>query len=229
MGVFGLLTLTASADPPSILSQPSSAVVGLGQPAGLSVAVEGTPPLAYQWVKDGVILAGQTNSSLSFGSFQFTNGGNYSVVVTNANGLALSLPASLSVSNAPWRGWGGNPYSQLGKGAIPLVVATNVVTAAVGAAHSLWVTADGTLWAIGLNSSGQLGNGTTLNTNQPIAVASNVLAVAAGSAHSLFLAADGTLWGMGANAYGQLGNGTKTDSHVAIPVATNVVAAAAGA
>jgi alpha-tubulin suppressor-like RCC1 family protein len=78
--------------------------------------------------------------------------------------------------------------------------------------HSLFLKADGSLWAMGFNQYGQLGDGTFNNTNKPEEiVGSNVTAVAAGFGHSLFLKADGSLWAMGFNQYGQLGDGT-TDS-----------------
>jgi alpha-tubulin suppressor-like RCC1 family protein len=108
---------------------------------------------------------------------------------------------------------GYNNSGQLGNGTTtdahtPINVAINVVAAAAGYYHSLFVKSDGTLWAMGNNSYGELGNGTTSNTNLPVSVASNVVAVAAGYYHSLFVKTDGTLWAMGYNNYGQLGNGT---------------------
>ena len=42
---------------------------------------------------------------------------------------------------------------------MPVNVASNVVAVAAGNLHSLFVTADGMLWAMGLNTYGQLGNG----------------------------------------------------------------------
>jgi len=153
--VLGLSALIASANGiPEITTQPSSTVVGVGQRASLSVSNIGTAPFGYQWLKDGVILTGQTDSNLTYSSFQFTNSGSYYVVITNASGMAVSFPASLSVSNAPLRAWGENNFGQLGNGTTlptnrPVTVASNVVAVAAGWAHSLFVKADGTLWAMG--------------------------------------------------------------------------------
>ena len=60
-----------------------------------------------------------------------------------------------------------------GKGAyytMPLSVASNVVAVAAGDYHSLFMKTNGTLWAMGNNSSGQLGNGTTTVAYKPISV-----------------------------------------------------------
>jgi alpha-tubulin suppressor-like RCC1 family protein len=216
-----------------ITTQPVSAVVAVGQPASLSVANTGATPYHYQWLKDGGILTGQTNATLTYAAFQFTNSGNYQVVITNTQGMAISRPAFLSMTNAPLRAWGHNDAGQLGNGTsvntnLPVSVASNVVAVAAGQDNSMFVKADGTLWVMGVNLYGQLGNGTTVATNLPVSVASNVVAVAAGQGHSLFVKADGTLWAMGDNNYGQLGNGTTNNSSLPVSVASNVVAVAAG-
>src|SRR2546423_1697164 len=84
---------------------------------------------------------------------------------------------------------------------------------AAGGAHSLfgsYTVLRGSLWAMGLNLYGQLGDGTTTDQNAPEVVASAspgtpVTASAGGGGHSLFIRPDGSLWGMGANDSGQLG------------------------
>ena len=81
-------------------------------------------------------------------------------------------------------GNGSQPYGQLGNGTTndtsqPISVASNVVAVAGGAYHSLFVTTDGKLWAMGRNNYGQLGNGTANDAHLPFNVSSNVGAVAA--------------------------------------------------
>jgi alpha-tubulin suppressor-like RCC1 family protein len=53
--------------------------------------------------------------------------------------------------------------------------------------HSLALKGDGTVWAWGSNSDGQLGDGTTANRNTPVQVKnlSGVQAIAAGAQHCL--------------------------------------------
>src|SRR5689334_14655278 len=89
----------------------------------------------------------------------------------------------------------------------PLISYAQPVTRiAAGDFHSLFLKSDGSLWVMGDNSYGQLGNGTYNGTNQPQQiVASGVTAIAAGAVHSLFLKGDGSLWAMGGNGSGQLG------------------------
>lgn len=55
---------------------------------------------------------------------------------------------------------------------------------------------DGTVWAIGYNNDGQLGDGTTVDRNIPVKVRNlnNVVAISAGYNHSLALKSDGTVW-----------------------------------
>ena len=89
----------------------------------------------------------------------------------------------------------------------------------MGEVHSLFLKRDGSLWAMGYNADGELGNGTYITnapygTNQPqLVVASGVTAIAAGDLHSLFLKSDGSLWAFGGNSTGQLGDGTTTSTN----------------
>lgn len=87
--------------------------------------------------------------------------------------------------------------------------APRIVAVAAGASHSLALRSDGTVWAWGANSSGQLGNGTEDDspTPQPVKGLSDAIAIAAGRDHSLALKRDGTVWAWGSNSHHQLGNG----------------------
>jgi len=190
--------------------------------------------MGYQWYKDGVKLLGQTGSTLSIASFRATNGGNYQVVITNDGGMTMSLPAPLSAADVTLQGWGRNGAGQLGDGTTddalsPERVYYNVVTAAAGGYHSLFVTVDGNLLGTGGDSASQLGDYADPSFLGPQLIADHVLAAAAGTLHTLYLTSDGTLMGMGMAAEGQLGNGPNNGSISSpVQVATHVVAAAAG-
>ncbi len=90
----------------------------------------------------------------------------------------------------------------------------------------------GTPWAWGLNSSGQLGNGTNNNSNTPIQVLNilNIIDIDGGDRHSIALRNDGTVWAWGNNNFGQLGDGTNIDSNVPVQVfgLTNIVDVSSG-
>jgi alpha-tubulin suppressor-like RCC1 family protein len=120
-----------------------------------------------------------------------------------------------------------------------------VIKVAAGNSHTLFLKSDGSLWAMGNQYWGQLGDGSYGGagfpaTNQPeMIVASNVTAITAGEYHSLFLKSDGSLWAMGDNTAlpplnanpdsGQLGDGTYNNTNrPEMIVATNVTAIAAG-
>jgi len=88
------------------------------------------------------------------------------------------------------------------------------IAVATGSAHTLALRSDYRLFVWGLNSSGQLGDGTTVNKSSPIMLSNTAsvswTAVAAGAAHSLIIKSDATLFTFGNNIVGQLGLGDAT-------------------
>ena len=123
--------------------------------------------------------------------------------------------------------WGYNLYGQLGDGtsgsanskATPVKIMDNVSHVAAGGYHTLAVKADGSLWAWGANSDGQLGDGNMdYRKPTPIKIMDNVVQIAAGDYHTLAVKADGSLWAWGYNYYGQLGQGTKGFSETPIQI-----------
>ena len=112
-------------------------------------------------------------------------------------------------------GTGYNEWGQLGDGAnanrstFGEIVGEGVIDVAVGQDYTLFVKADGSLWAMGANEHGQLGDGATDNRSVPVKVVdADVIVVATGRWHSLFIKTDGSLWGFGNNWFSQLGDGT---------------------
>src|SRR5664280_2633067 len=74
-----------------------------------------------------------------------------------------------------------------------------------GGNFTMFLKADGTLWATGENTYGQLGDGTTTDKSVPVPVMTGVRSVSAGNSHTMILKTDGRT---GSNIIGQLGDGT---------------------
>ncbi len=161
------------------------------------------------------------------------------------NGQVIGAASDHSISlcsDNTVRTWGLNSWGELGNGttpstnANPIPVQVSLISGikkiATGGGHSLALKNDGTVWAWGLNSSGELGDMTNINRTSPVQVSnlSNVVFIACGYAHSLAIKNDGTVWAWGANTYGQLGNGGTSNSITPVQVTglTGVVEVAGG-
>jgi alpha-tubulin suppressor-like RCC1 family protein len=108
--------------------------------------------------------------------------------------------------------------------------AQSAVQVASGVNHSVFLKSDGSLWSMGDNYYGQLGDGTITQRDTPVQIASNgVTAIAAGNYHSLFIKNDGSLWVMGTSFDGELGIGIYGDSITPSQIVTSgVIAIACG-
>jgi hypothetical protein len=89
------ISVSAGTSQPDIVTPPASEVIS-GNQATLSVIATGTG-LSYQWLSNGVAIAGATGDSLSLvnPALTGTNLGTYSVIVSNVYGAVTSTPAAL--------------------------------------------------------------------------------------------------------------------------------------
>ncbi len=122
--------------------------------------------------------------------------------------------------------WGANDSGQLGDGTntnrpLPVQVTalgSSVAEVSVGDLYTCARKTDGSLWCWGNNASGQLGNGTAVDTSTPTQVTALGTGVAEISAGDLFACArktDGTAWCWGS---GPLGDGTGTPALAPVQV-----------
>jgi hypothetical protein len=105
--------LTVTNVPPEIGTQPASQTNGVGTTVKFAVIATGTPPFGYQWwvngtnlvenetIKNGPTISGATSNVLTIKNVQLTNGGSYTVIVTNIAGSATSSNAVLTVLSSP--------------------------------------------------------------------------------------------------------------------------------
>jgi len=152
-----------------------------------------------------------------------------SSVATRTNGI--------SAITSVWT-WGGNDFGQLGDGTLtshstpervtglPVYIAGisagGGFTARLGdggpsatGGFAAVLGTDGTVWAWGDDSAGQLGNArSSTPVTRPvntIGAGSGITRLSAGDFHMLALKSNGTVLAWGSNGSGQLGNGTTTD------------------
>jgi alpha-tubulin suppressor-like RCC1 family protein len=127
--------------------------------------------------------------------------------------------------------WGLNDEGQLGNAStgssdvpvnVSLPAGTTVTAVASGALHSLALTSTGAVLAWGYNADGELGDGSTTNSDVPVNVklpaGTKVTAIAAGGYDSLALTSTGTVLAWGYNADGELGDGGTANSDVPVKV-----------
>ena len=94
-------TITVKAAvPPSIKVQPVSQTLAYGESLNLSVEATGSPPLSYQWKKDGVSLSGGSSNYYSVYNATTAASGSYTVVVSNGAGSVTSAAAVVTVGAA---------------------------------------------------------------------------------------------------------------------------------
>lgn len=83
--------------PPLIMRQPKPVTAQEGESAAFSVSALAVNPLSYQWRKDGNPINGANSAVYALAAVQPGDAGDYSVVVTSAQGSVTSDAAKLTV------------------------------------------------------------------------------------------------------------------------------------
>jgi hypothetical protein len=84
---------------PTVLTPPAPVSVAAGATATFSVVVDGTAPLALQWQRDGVDIAGATSTTYTTPPTVIgDNGASFRVRVSNVAGTVTSAAATLTVT-----------------------------------------------------------------------------------------------------------------------------------
>jgi len=200
-----------------------------------------------------VPAAASTVGVYGFGNNTFGELGNGTTAASSLPVAALGLPgtvrqvaagygtsAALLADGTVWT-WGNNVNGQLGYSTTAGYVTTpqkvpglsgitQIVMAWPGDGYALG--SDGTVWAWGDNSDGQLGNGGTTSAIVPARVPglNQVTQVAAANGHVLVRRSDGTVAAWGENNNGELGDGTTLNrlTPVQVQVLTGITEIATG-
>jgi alpha-tubulin suppressor-like RCC1 family protein len=196
-------------------------------------------------LSDGSVRATGSNSSGQLGTGNTTNLSIFTTVYNpilnnNIKCTAVSCGSShtqILLSDGSVRATGYNWNGQLGTGntrqqfsfttVYNPIFNNNIKCTAVscGANHTQILLSDGSVWATGQNSSGQLGTG---NTTQQLSFTRvynptlnnniNCTAVSCGSSYTHILLSDGSVWATGRNSNGQLGTGNTTQQNSFVSV-----------
>jgi alpha-tubulin suppressor-like RCC1 family protein len=131
-----------------------------------------------------------------------------------------TITAAIKTDGTLWA-WGDNAYGSLGDNTTisksspvqTITFGTNWMKVVCGSYHCAAIKTDGTLWAWGRNTYGQLGDNSVTHRSSPvqtIAGGTNWKNVDCGYRYIAAIKTDGTLWIWGDNTYGQLGDNTIT-------------------
>jgi len=104
--------------------QPATGADVAGSQVTITAAFTSSTPMTYQWLKDGVVIPGATNSTLTLSNLQLTDTSvspGYVLRASNASGSVSSSPCAFTVNPAPSMDGNGflvSPAQQTGGGAI---------------------------------------------------------------------------------------------------------------
>lgn len=230
----------------------STTPVWVDLPAGtrvIAISANGYDSMAL--TSDGRLLAWGRNTEGQLGNGGIGNQSFTPVLVHVPAGVRVTAIASgffhnlALTSGGRVLAWGDNNPGDVGVGTtstvntpvwVHLPAGAYVKAIGAGGGQSLAVTCGGRVLAWGLNSFGQLGDGSTTNRLTPawvhLPAGVRVTAVSGGGLHSLALTAPGHVLAWGNGITGQLGNGVRGDSSIPVwvhlPAGVTVTGVSAG-
>jgi alpha-tubulin suppressor-like RCC1 family protein len=236
---------------PSLLTtQPTNQTLYYGD--ALSVSVQGSGPVSYQWQFEGVNISGATNATLVLSGLATNYPGAYSVIVSNAYGLVTNYASVQSVFDiAPfftsqptnyssWPG-GSAAFQALANGSKPITYQWRFNGADISGATGTALTLSNLVYQQTGNYSARATNarGNGISSNAVLSVLSVVtwggtnnygLAVIPPDLTNAIAIAGGVSHSVGLKSDGRVvAWGYNFNNQTAVPVgATNVVAIAAG-
>jgi len=179
--------------------------------------------------------------------YYFLNSNQANALVTKVIYISAGSYHSIAVnSNGDLYSWGWNGQGQLGNGTntdsnVPLPVRTagtpmagkKIVHVSTGGnfykGSSLALSSEGKVYSWGANDKGQLGNGTTNDSNLPVEVkvegtpmaGKKIVQTAIGVTHSMALDSEGKVYSWGENVNGLLGTGDSIPATLPVEVRTS--------
>ena len=150
--------------------------------------------------------------------------------VASGDGFSVAIYGGTTRNGGLWS-TGQNGVGQLGNGTTIQKLkfaenwpsgTTSWTSLAAGTSHVLGLATDGRLFTWGVNSSGQIGDGTTINKSSPVLIGTSSWAfVSARGLNSAAIDSVGRLFTWGPNASGQLGDGTTINKSSPVLIGTS--------
>ena len=193
-----------------------------GKAAAKSISIGGSSYHFFLLMSDGSVRGVGTNNNGQLGVQDKTAKSSTVQVIgiSTVTNVGIGRNHSMFIlKDGTVRSVGSNQYGQLGVGGttstystvVQVLGITNAVKTASGECHTVFMLANGTVYATGLGTSGQLGDGAFLTRSTIVQMLgiTSAIQVAAGDYHSAVLSSDGKVFCTGRGSLGQLGDQAK--------------------
>lgn len=187
---FRRATPTAAPSLPIITIHPNDGLgflshsMGAGTSLTLQGAASGTPPLAFQWRRDGVAIPGATDPAYTISSATAADQGTYSFAVTNAAGSITSRDLGVEV-HTPVLGAFTSRRASPGGAFLWSIASSGSMLVAVGTEGTILTSTDGRDWTRRASTTSDWLVGVTYGAGRFVAV---------GDRGTILLSNDGASW-----------------------------------